>query len=120
MCSHTSRKAHLAQRTAALSPPCRGPVRLTNDGRLASAIVEAFNAHGFNTFAGAIHGPELELLQREVAALVDRAPDVLPQSELEWVACLRLVLRVVKKRDTNAEFINPVYMKYSNIISILD
>ena len=94
-------------------------MRLTNDGRLAPAIVEAFNAHGFYTFAGAIHGPELELLQREVAALVERAPDVLPQSELEWVACLRLVLRVVKKRDANAEFINPVYMKYSNIISIL-
>ena len=76
-----------ASRTAALSPPCRGPVRLTNDGRLASAIVEAFNAHGFNTFAGAIHGPELELLQREVAALVDRAPDVLPICRIS--SCMR-------------------------------
>ena len=48
-------------------------------------VADAFNAHGFYTFAGAVHGPGLELLHREVAALVDRVPEVLPQSELEWV-----------------------------------
>jgi hypothetical protein len=52
----------------------RGPIRFDGAGRLAPAILEAYEAHGFYVFEGVLGRDELDDLERDVQDLLDRAP----------------------------------------------
>ena len=52
----------------------RGPMRRGADGRLAQDIVDAYWRHGFYVFTGLVAPEEIELLRKDFADLIDRAP----------------------------------------------
>lgn len=52
----------------------RGPIRFDANGRLSQDILDAYWAHGFYVFEGAIRADELAELRRDVDDLLTRAP----------------------------------------------
>jgi len=58
----------------ALSLGNRGPIRFDADGRLDSAIVDAYERTGFYIFENVIDDQELGELDEDLASLLDRAP----------------------------------------------
>lgn len=63
-----------AGRERALALGNRGPLRLTTDGALHPAILEAYWAHGFYVFEGSISESELGELRAGIEQMLDRAP----------------------------------------------
>ena len=58
----------------ALSLPNRGPVRYTNEGKVAPEILEAYSEYGFYVFEDVMCAQELKELESDVAMLLERAP----------------------------------------------
>jgi hypothetical protein len=54
--------------------PNRGPLRLDDRGRPDPAILAAYERHGFYVLEGVLGPAELDDLERDLAALLDRAP----------------------------------------------
>ena len=54
----------------------RGPIRYNPDGTLHDDIVEAYWRCGFYVFEGVIGAEELADIERDVQAILDRAPTV--------------------------------------------
>ncbi|MYB20093.1 MAG: phytanoyl-CoA dioxygenase family protein [Holophagales bacterium] len=52
----------------------RGPIRLTDDGRLHPDILAAYWRHGFYVFEGLIDGDEVAELRRDANEMLERAP----------------------------------------------
>ena len=52
----------------------RGPIRLTDGGRLHPDILEAYWRHGFYVFEGLIDGDEVAELRRDANEMLERAP----------------------------------------------
>ena len=52
----------------------RGPIRLTDNGRLHPDILAAYWRHGFYVFEGLIDGDELAELRRDADEMLERAP----------------------------------------------
>ena len=59
---------------SALTLGNRGPIRFDANGKLAADILDAYWRHGFYVFEGMIEAAEIELLRRDYAGIIDRAP----------------------------------------------
>ena len=59
---------------SALALGNRGPIRFDASGKLAADILDAYWRHGFYVFEGMIEAAEIELLRRDYAGIIDRAP----------------------------------------------
>jgi len=54
----------------------RGPIRFDADGRLDQEILDAYREHGFYVFTGVLGPDELDDIERDVAEILERAPEV--------------------------------------------
>ena len=52
----------------------RGPVRFTDEGKLAPEILEAYWRTGFYVLEGLIDQAEIRILREDMSDLLDRAP----------------------------------------------
>lgn len=52
----------------------RGPIRYTADGRLDPALLASYERHGFYVFTGVLSQAELDDIEHDVAAMLDRMP----------------------------------------------
>ncbi|MEM7340877.1 MAG: phytanoyl-CoA dioxygenase family protein [Actinomycetota bacterium] len=65
-------RAEGADRAMALGN--RGPIRYDAGGRLAADILDAYDEHGFYVFEGVLSRAELDEIERDLAAVMDRLP----------------------------------------------